>query len=404
MDEDDDPRPPDLSAPALFLRFLRFGVMAFGGPVAQIAMVRRELVEQERWMSGARFNRLLAVMQALPGPEAHELCVHLGMRARGRLGGLLAGLGFMLPGFVLMVLAAWAYFRFDVDAGVFASALLGAQAAVVALIARAAHRIGVHVLTHRTLILIAVLAALATLAGAPFWIVLPAGAAVHVLVLRGRRGEALAVIAASALACLFWSLWSAGAAPGLPPSAPVVPVVVSWLGLFLTGLKGGLLTFGGAYTAIPFVREDLVGRGWIDDGTFLDGVSVANILPAPLVIFATFSGFAAGGFAGAVAITVGMFLPAFAFSMIFYERLEAVVESRPVRAALDGIAAGVVGIIAATVLSLAAGLAGSPWRTAVLAVIALAALVAAYGIRWRYAAPAILAVAALVGFLLLGGP
>jgi chromate transporter len=400
---EDDPRPPDLSLLALFLRFLRFGVMAFGGPVAQIAMVRRELVEQERWMSGARFNRLLAVMQALPGPEAHELCVHLGMRAKGRVGGLLAGLGFMLPGFVLMVLAAWAYFRFDVDAGLFASALLGAQAAVVALIARAAHRIGAHVLTDRTLVLIGALAALATLVGAPFWIVLPAGAAIHVLVLRGRRGEALAAIAATALACLIWILWSDRAAPGLGPAVPVLLGIVSWAGLFLTGLKGGLLTFGGAYTAIPFVRQDLVGRGWIDDGTFLDGVTVANVLPAPLVIFATFSGYAAGGFPGAVAITTGMFLPAFAFSMIFYERLEAVVEARAVRAALDGVAAAVIGVIAATVLSLAAGLAGSPWRTAVLLAIAFAALIAAYASRSRYAAPVILAVAAVAGFLLLNG-
>ena len=98
-----EPGPPALSLGALFLRFLRFGLFAFGGPVAQIAMLRSELVDQERWMSSARFNRLLAVMQVLPGPEAHELCVHLGMRARGRLGGLLAGLGFKLPGFVLMM-------------------------------------------------------------------------------------------------------------------------------------------------------------------------------------------------------------------------------------------------------------------------------------------------------------
>ena len=76
---------------ALFLRFLRFGLLAWGGPVAQIAMVKRELVDEEKWLSPDRFNRLLAVYQVLPGPEAHELCVHLGMMKRGRLGGLLAG-------------------------------------------------------------------------------------------------------------------------------------------------------------------------------------------------------------------------------------------------------------------------------------------------------------------------
>ena len=84
--------PPRLSLFRLFLRFLRFGFLAFGGPVAQIAMVKQALVEEERWISPGRFNRLLAVMQILPGPEAHELCVHLGMVARGRIGGLLAGM------------------------------------------------------------------------------------------------------------------------------------------------------------------------------------------------------------------------------------------------------------------------------------------------------------------------
>ena len=86
---------------AIFVRFLRFGLLAWGGPVAQIAMIKRELVEEEKWLSPARFNRLLAVYQVLPGPEAHELCVHLGMMKGGRLGGVLAGLGFMLPGLLL---------------------------------------------------------------------------------------------------------------------------------------------------------------------------------------------------------------------------------------------------------------------------------------------------------------
>ncbi len=77
-----DLRPPTLSYAALFLRFLRFGALAFGGPVAQIAMIRRELVDEEKWIGSASFNKLLAVMQVLPGPEAHELCVHLGIRVK----------------------------------------------------------------------------------------------------------------------------------------------------------------------------------------------------------------------------------------------------------------------------------------------------------------------------------
>ena len=80
-------QPSELSLTALFLKFLRFGFLAFGGPVAQIAMIRQALVAEERWIDPARFNRLLAVLQVLPGPEAHELCVHLGIVARARIGG-----------------------------------------------------------------------------------------------------------------------------------------------------------------------------------------------------------------------------------------------------------------------------------------------------------------------------
>jgi chromate transporter len=130
--------PTDLTAPPhesygqLFLRFLRFGFLAWGGPVAQIAMIRRELVDEEHWVSNQRFNRTLAVYQVLPGPEAHELCVYFGMLARGRLGGLLAGLGFMLPGFTLMFILSWFYLTYGITSPLFHDIFLGFQAAVIA--------------------------------------------------------------------------------------------------------------------------------------------------------------------------------------------------------------------------------------------------------------------------------
>ena len=161
----EEARPPELSYPALFLRFLRFGMMAFGGPVAQIAMIRRELVDEERWIESDRFNKLLAVMQVLPGPEAHELCVHLGIRAKGRLGGLLAGLGFMLPGLVLMLVLAWAYTRLPIQGTLLGAAFLGIQAAVIAVIVRAVHRIGEHIVLDPWLWAAAIAAAAASLAG-----------------------------------------------------------------------------------------------------------------------------------------------------------------------------------------------------------------------------------------------
>ncbi len=135
----------------LFLRFLRFGLLAWGGPVPQIAMIRQELVDEERWISNTRFNRVLAVYQALPGPEAHEMCVYFGMIARGRIGGFLAGLGFMLPGFLLMFALSWFYLAYGIASLLFGAFFFGCQAAVGAVILRAVHRIGGHALLDRSL-------------------------------------------------------------------------------------------------------------------------------------------------------------------------------------------------------------------------------------------------------------
>ncbi len=390
--------PPAIGLAALFTKFLGFGALAFGGPVAQIAMIRTALVEEERWIDRPRFNRLLAVLQVLPGPEAHELCVHLGMMARGRIGGLLAGLGFMLPGLVLMLLAAWLYVGFVAGRADLAGVLLGIQVAVLAIILRAVIRIGQHILEDRLLWAIGVAALVATLAGVPFWITLAAGGATYALSHRPWL-VALVLAAAAALAALalptpFGDVAASPAGARQGPGADLATPAA----LFLAGLKGGLLTFGGAYTAIPYVRADTVGRGWVDDATFLDGIALAGVLPAPLVIFATFVGYVAGGLAGALAITAGMFLPAFAFSMIFYERLEQIVHNRALHRLLAGVAAAVVGVIAATLaqltLSLAPRIAEPVLATALFAL----ALAAVWKLKGRWVTPAVLAIGGLAGW------
>lgn len=342
-----------MSHTALFARFLKFGCLAFGGPVAQIAMIRRELVERDAWMSSAHFNRLLAVMQVLPGPEAHELCVHLGIRARGRLGGLLAGLGFMLPGLVLMMGLAWAYVRFGMADPAIAAAFMGAQVAVIAILIRAVHRIGEHMLEDSILWALAIGAATATLAGVSFWLVLAAAGSVYAAARAGRRWLAGLIAVGAAVAAAASVVLVVESRAGWPVEVSSAEAqAVGVVALFLAGLKAGLLTFGGAYTAVPYVRADTVGQGWITDGQFLDGVALAGVLPAPLVIFCTFAGYVAGGPWGALAITAGVFLPAFAFSMIFYERLERIMDVAGLQTLLAGVAAGVVGIIAAATLQL----------------------------------------------------
>jgi chromate transporter len=125
---------------SIFLRFLKFGLLAWGGPAAQIAMIKRECVDEEMWISEWSFKKLLAVYQILPGPEAHELCVYFGRLRGGKLGGFLAGLGFMLPGFVLMLGLSVLYVEANL-AGHLHGLFYGLTAAVGALVARALVRL-----------------------------------------------------------------------------------------------------------------------------------------------------------------------------------------------------------------------------------------------------------------------
>jgi len=388
---------PQESYARLFLRFLRFGLLAWGGPVAQIALIRQELVEEEQWISRERFNRVLGVYQILPGPEASELCIYFGMLSRGRLGGLMAGLGFVLPGFFLMLLLSWFYVRYGIASPVFSAAFLGMQAAVGALIIRAVHRIGSHVLLNRRLWGIAIGAAVAHVAGIHFLLILAVAGVVYLLAEEGHSGWASVLLGAGFVASLVLLYMQLSAArEAIAVADAVGRGAPSVLSLFTLGLRSGLLTFGGAYTAIPYLRnEAVVVSGWMTDSQFLDGLALAGILPAPLVIFGTFVGYLGGGFPGAIALTMGIYLPAFAITLLGHELLEGVVENKALHSFLDGVTAGVVGLIAVTALVLLRD-AITGWLSLLIFAGSLFLL-----FRWNSKAsvPVIVLGAALVGLL-----
>jgi chromate transporter len=380
----------------LFWRFLRFGLLAWGGPVAQIAMVRQELVEEEKWVTPSHFNRTLALYQVLPGPEAHELCVYFGMLSRGRVGGLLAGLGFMLPGLLLMLLCSWLYVSFGLDSPWVKAAFTTVQAAVTALIVRAVHRIGGHAFTSRSLLAIAGVAAIAQLLGVHFTLTLIWAGLTTVLLKAGSRAVALALTAVCAtgvgLFLAFHAPESAG--PLTAPAATPGGEPPSTLSLLGSGLRTGLLTFGGAYTAIPFLQKDAVARGgWMTDAQFLDGVALGGVLPAPLIIFGTFVGYLGGGLTGALVMTAGIFAPAFGMTLLAHDALERLLHHPRARVFLEGVTAGVVGLIAGTALPLL--------RAAVhdvpTGLVFAAGLVVLFRSKARLAPVAVIATAAVVG-------
>ena len=345
---------------SIFVRFLKFGLLAWGGPAAQIAMIHRECVEEERWVSEETFKKTLAVYQVLPGPEAHELCVYFGRLRGGRAGAALAGLGFMLPGFLLMLGISVLYVEADLNDH-FAELFYGLNAAVGALVAMAIVRLGKKFIDDVPLALLALTAFVLTVTDA-------AGFAV--------------VLAGSGIFYWLWQRMPSGPSAGAHSFGPlpVALVIAAAVGssltidIFLEGLKAGLLTFGGAYTVIPFLQETSVEvQGWLTEAEFIDGLALSGILPAPLIIFSTFVGYLAGGMAGGIAMTAGIFLPAFILPIFFHRTLVAIAESPAIRPFLLGVAAAVIGLIGAvTVDILDAGIVDVP--SALLAIVAFAAL------------------------------
>jgi chromate transporter len=324
---------------SIFLRFLKFGALAWGGPAAQIAMIKRECVDEEGWVSEETFKKTLAVYQVLPGPEAHELCVYFGRVRGGKLGGFLAGLGFTLPGFFLMLGLSALYVEANL-AGHLDELFYGLSAAVGAVVLRAVVRLSGTFVTDAWLAAIAVAAfALTVFASAPFVLVLlGAGLAYELRVNAGG--------------------WI-GRAHSVSPTALALAVLAGALSLsltaeiFLEGLKAGLLTFGGAFTVIPFLQQAAVAdHHWLTDSQFVDGLALGGILPAPLIIFSTFVGYLAGGLGGALAMTLGIFLPAFLFPIFLHRFLVGVAENPRIRPFLLGVAAGVIGLIAAVTVDI----------------------------------------------------
>jgi len=345
---------------SIFVRFLKFGLLAWGGPAAQIAMIKHECVDEEHWISGDAFKKLLAVYQVLPGPEAHELCVYFGRLRGGRLGGFLAGLGFMLPGFILMLGLSVLYVEASL-AGHLHSLFYGLTAAVGALVARALVRLSQTFISDIPLAAIAVIGFVLTyFISISFVLVLLGGGLAYELWTNGERWVRRAhAISPAPLALI------------LVTGAITVSLTAS---IFLEGLKAGLLTFGGAYTVIPFLRQGaVVNHHWLTNSQFVDGLAMSGILPAPLIIFATFVGYIAGGLTGALVITVGIFLPAFVFPIFFHRYLVAVAENKRLHPFLIGVAAGVIGLIAAVTVEIVKTSVVDVY-TAVLAVAAFLAL------------------------------
>lgn len=336
--------------------YVKIGLLSFGGPAGQIALMADEIVERRKWVARESFDRGLAFSMMLPGPEAQQLATWLGWRLHGLAGGLAAGLAFILPGAALMILLAWlAAAQGDVPwvAAVFA----GVQPVVIAVVLQAMGKIGQRALkgwAHYGIAL-AAFAGIAVL-GAPFPLIV-ALAAVAGLALEagGDATEAAAPTGLWAHVARMIAVWTAliaavfGGTLALFGTQPFVGVAE----LFTSA---AFVSFGGAYALLPYVADRAVeAYGWLSPAAMLNGLAIAEATPGPLILVNTYAGFfagwSAGGTAGMGALTAGLatfytFAPSFMLILAFAPAVERLTAIAWARRALAGVSAAVVGVIA----------------------------------------------------------
>lgn len=393
------PMPPDQRDPwPSFLRtFAWVGVNTFGGPVAQIGVMHQLAVEDRKWLDEAQFLHLLNFANILPGPEALEIAIHLGYLRRGTLGGIVSGLLFIWPGFLSLTALAWVYSEYG-HLGPVGGFLDGVRPVAVALIASAVMRLATKSLKGVTAYLLMAAAFVASFSFAVPFIALLLACGVLGIGLAGFEVRRFARLTQPLVLLLLATAIAAGflesrGRPATPPhEASVVPrtsgpasrerlAEIGWV-----NTKAAMLTFGGAYTVLPYLREQMVDEhGWVTDPQMVDALAMGETTPGPLISIAIFLSYLAGGFAGAATSCLFLFLPSFLLVLGLGRYIEGVERIPYAPRFLWGVSAGTIGLI----VSLSAAVVPQSIHDVPGGVLAAVAFVA----LWRFRANILLTVA-----------
>ena len=333
--------------------FLTLGFSGFGGPLVHLAMMEEQVVTRRAWLPKERFLEGWAVCQMLPGPASTQLGIYIGYVRAGFVGAIVTAICFILPGFLIILTYSILYTRYGTIPAV-QGIFYGIKPAVIAIIAFSVYRLGESALADRYLWTLGIAACLLT----AVWRV----DIVLLLVLAG--GVGIVVYASPSRGLRLFSV------PFLDVFGPL-----SWI-----FLKAGAFVYGGGYVIIPFVQQEVVERlHWMRVEVFVDGISLSQITPGPIVNVSAFVGYQVAGVSGAALAAFSVFLPAFIFIMGAAAAMERVRQSTKVQAFLKGINAAVVGGILGATVPLA--------REAIvdLTTVVVAALV--FGLQWRYTVP-----------------
>ena len=323
----------------VFLYFLFLGFVNIGGPVAQITMMFNHMVEKRKWLSEDRFVKIMGFCHMLPGPEALQLAIYVGYLKRRLVGGILAGVTFIVPGAAVMILLSWLYVKYGTLPQV-NNALFVLKPAVLGIIAAGIIKLGRASIRNWFLaVLLAGAFVGMRFGGINFLLILLIVGLLNLL-----KAEGIPRIRKTAQ-----SLQTFGIVLVL-----LIPFVdsrlfqIAWL-----FFKTGLFSFGGAYASLVFVQQGAVAQHqWLTDGQLLDGVALSVATPGPFMLFSTFVGYVAGGVPGAILATLFVFSPSFVFVLGGAHYVEKVRDNKAIQAFLAGVSAGVVGVIAVVSLDL----------------------------------------------------
>jgi len=366
--------------------YLRLGLLGFGGPVALVGQMERELVAGKGWVTKEEMREGIAVCQSLPGPLAIQVGIWLSYLRGGFWGAWAGGWAFILPNFVIVATLAALYVHFGGLPWVTAI-FYGVSPAVIALILHSGYRL--------------------TKLGMDDWLQWALAGVAFAVTVAVRAEVAWIFLASGVVGVLYYgSLLRARAATsttssfliGLPlvaRGADASAATSTMLGkLFVFFLKAGSLTFGSGLVIVPFLEKGLVQQtGWLNEREFLVAVAMGMMSPGPVVITATFVGFLVAGFWGALTATIGIFLPSFLLVLIIAPVLMRYRTNPNVQGFIKGAYAAAIGTILGACVLLGR-IAIGDWLTAL---VALASLVVLF--RWKVSNPLLIACAAVIGLV-----
>jgi len=360
--------------------FLRLGFLGFGGPVALVGQMERELVDDKKWLTREQMREAIAICQSLPGPLAIQVGIYVAWLRGGFWGAWAGGWSFILPNFVIVAGLGALYVYFG-DLKPVTGIFYGVSPAVIALILHSCYR-------------------LAKL-GMEDWLQWAIAAVCLAVTVILQAEVALLFIGAGVIGILNYGNLFRKTPAALTVTAPVLAQLVpaasssSTLGkLLLFFLKAGSLTFGSGLVIVPFLEQGLVHQfGWLDQRQFLVAVAIGMISPGPVVITATFVGYLVAGFWGSLVSTIGIFLPSFLFVLIVAPLLARHRSNPNVQGFVKGAYAAAIGTILGACILLGR-IAIGDWLTALIGIVSLAVL-----FRWKVSNPLLIGVTAVIGLI-----